>query len=357
MYNTFLKHGLPFVKKPILMSPFLVTLLICISCQTQNISNNLNNNSLIPYTNVLRESAATYLKSRFHTFTVSYPDSFYDFPNDSTIEIGSGAGHSNLLRWYKFEPDGDTIKILSILFTYNPKIKGNKFPPDEVSIKCTQGIISLSKYCEFKQLIAFIQSAKIVKSIKTEKHIDPVTGKVKMGATTWTTSANFWSNIQVLNKDGNEILSDNFSGYEGSRTEPEYAKSNACIKAANDFLRDIKLIECNLKDKDKIWATSKFKRDYTKFLLGKDYWWIFQRYILMSGIACNIQILPMLKTILLQCENNDPAVSKMKDNISYYAINATTRLTGKDVRIPPIENMDIPVVRKLVLDQLEELTK
>jgi hypothetical protein len=66
----------------------------------------------------------------------------------------------------------------------------------------------------------------------------------------------------------------------------------------------------------------------------------------MIGVAGNASALPILRDAL----GGDP-----KNRCVYYAINAVTRLTGKDVRTQPTEEMDVEVTRRKVLQLLSDL--
>jgi hypothetical protein len=64
----------------------------------------------------------------------------------------------------------------------------------------------------------------------------------------------------------------------------------------------------------------------------------------LVGVVGNAAAVPTLRGILAR----DP-----KDRTVYFAINAITRLTGKDVRDMPIEDMDVEKTRRKILELLD----
>ena len=70
-----------------------------------------------------------------------------------------------------------------------------------------------------------------------------------------------------------------------------------------------------------------------------------ERYIITIGVVGDATALPTLLNIL----EGDP-----KDRCVYYAINAVTRLTKQDLRVKPVEEMDVDRVRRKILDAIQE---
>jgi HEAT repeat protein len=67
------------------------------------------------------------------------------------------------------------------------------------------------------------------------------------------------------------------------------------------------------------------------------------REIITVGLIGDATALPLLRKIL----GGDP-----KDQVVYRAINAITRLTQKDVRDRPVEEMNVEKTRRRVLELL-----
>ncbi len=74
----------------------------------------------------------------------------------------------------------------------------------------------------------------------------------------------------------------------------------------------------------------------------------------MIGAIGNDTVLPVLREILA----TEPPKGEPRDSSDgrcvYYAINAVTRLTKKDVRGKPVEEMDIEKTRVKVLDLIKD---
>jgi hypothetical protein len=83
-------------------------------------------------------------------------------------------------------------------------------------------------------------------------------------------------------------------------------------------------------------------------------WWVRERYIRTIGVVGDEAALPVLREILTA----DPPKGEPRDpkdgRCIYSSINAVTRLTKKDVRNKPVEEMDIETTRKKVLELIDQ---
>src|SRR5262249_54029614 len=118
----------------------------------------------------------------------------------------------------------------------------------------------------------------------------------------------------------------------------------------------------SLTDRERAWASTKFARDLKKFKDtdsrspdgGDSHWWVRERYIQMIGVVGDTTALPTLREILEAKRNPNKTAGSSTDRCVYHAINAVTRLTKKDVREKPVEEMDLEKTRRKVLDLLKD---
>ena len=114
---------------------------------------------------------------------------------------------------------------------------------------------------------------------------------------------------------------------------------------ARGAVKDLEFKDCKLSEADKAWASEEFRGGWSKYKDLKDYWWVRDRYIVLVGVVGDRAALPVLRDII--SDNS-------KQDCVYAAINAVTRLTGKDVRDKPVEAMDINKTRPKVLELLKD---
>jgi NADPH-dependent ferric siderophore reductase len=89
--------------------------------------------------------------------------------------------------------------------------------------------------------------------------------------------------------------------------------------------------------------------------------WVRERYTMAIGVIGDESALPALRDILERApaerhkhDSPDIDMSNSQDRKVYYAINAITRLTKKDVRPKPVEEMDVEATRRKVLELLPD---
>jgi hypothetical protein len=105
-----------------------------------------------------------------------------------------------------------------------------------------------------------------------------------------------------------------------------------------------------MTDEERAWASDKFVRDWMKFKPLEFHWWVRERYIETIGVVGDKAALPVLREILATSPPQGQAREASDARCVYYAINAVTRLTKKDVRVKPVEEMDLEATRQKALD-------
>jgi len=130
----------------------------------------------------------------------------------------------------------------------------------------------------------------------------------------------------------------------------DFAKPRAAVRLAWEAVKGLDIKDHTLTDGERAWASAKFARDWKKFKGLEFHWWVRERYIETVGVVGDKAALPVLRDILAA----DPPWGASDGRCVYYAINAVTRLTKKDVRDKPVEEMDIEKTRQKVLDLIKD---
>ena len=246
---------------------------------------------------------------------------------DATLEIGSGSGHGFTIRWSRFLPMNDGVDVISIDFDEGRHPYETKWPADRAPVKVKKARMNSDEYRSLLQLLGKVASAKLTRA--DQKSIT-------------TTTANFWAFCRLGSKS--KVLIDyDWAGYMGSNNEIKYAKPWAAVQLTRESISKLEFKEYTLSATDRSWASAKFIREWKDFQKRDYYWWVRERFIVTIGVVGDKSVFPTLREII----GGDP-----KDRNVYYAINAATRILGKDVRDKPYEDMDIEKTRKKLLPLL-----
>lgn len=274
------------------------------------------------------EPEADRLKRHFKSdnFTVTWGTAPTYEPN-AELEIGGGNGHGGTLDWLRFQPRKDGVEVLSIQFDRGWQPYRTKWPPDRAPVAIEHARMKGDAYA------ALLRDLAIVGAVKLQP-IEPCAAAVSSG--------DFWVHVR-LTANKRTLLDLDWAGYEGDRAEVDYAKPRAAVVLARDAVETLNFADHTLTEEERGWASAKFSRDWKRFKGLDFHWWVRERYIITVGIVGDATALPTLRDIL----KGDP-----KDRCVYHAINAVTRLTKKDVRDKPVEEMDVENTRRRVLDLL-----
>jgi hypothetical protein len=257
---------------------------------------------------------------------------------DAELEIGDGNGHGGTLGWLRFRPGKDGVEVLSVQFDEGRHPYDSKWPPDRAPVAVKRAGLKPDAYAALLSDLAAVGAAQLK--------------PVERNEVTFS-SNNFWVNAR-LTKDKKALLDLNWAGYEGSSGEPEFAKPRAAVRLAREAVQGLGFKDHTLTDEERAWASAKFGRDWKQFKGRESHWWVRERYVETIGVVGDDAALPVLREILAA----DPPKGKPREASDgrsvYYAINAVTRLTKKDVRDKPVEEMDIEKMRQKVLDLIKE---
>jgi hypothetical protein len=246
------------------------------------------------------------------------------------VETGSGSGHGFTLSWNRFHPKGEDVEILSVTYSAGRKPYDSTWPPDDAPVTARKAGLNRGEYAAMLQVLATLEAATL--NEKKTNHYGFSTGS-------------FYAYIRVARPD-QDLFREEYAGYPGTQKEPQYAKAQAAAAFVTDFLKSVPLKDQPLGREDRAWVSERFARDWKRVIPhDKFYGWVQERLLILVGAAGDDSALPLLAEVI---RDGDP-----KDRKTYYAINAATRLLGKDVRDKPLEEMDVLEVKRRILPLLE----
>ena len=250
------------------------------------------------------------------------------FDADAVLELGGSGGHGGNLNWMRFLPTKDGVEVLDIKLELGRKQYATKWPEDRAPVTVKRAVLPRDKFAALLADLAIVDAAKL----------EP---PQRDGA--WSSSGNFWVHVQLA-AGKTRYLDMSWAGYSSGTEEPKYAPAVACSALARDAVAKLKSENHKLTDAERRWTSDKFLRLWKSKDDGNG-WWVRERAIITVGVIGDATVLPVLRDV----------IADGKDRNVYYAINAVTRLTGKDVREKPVEDMDLEKVRPKVLQMLKEL--
>ncbi len=249
------------------------------------------------------------------------------FVSDAELEIGDGYGHGGSLGWIRFRPGKDYVNVLIIQLDEGREPYRSKWPPDRAPVAVKQARMKPDAYAALLRDLAVVDAAKL-KPLKRDSYS--------------TSSLNFWVFARL--KAGKKTLVDyHWAGYWNSHDEIDFAQSQAAVALAREAVKGLDFKEHTLTKEERSWASAKFVRDWKEFRDWSDGWWVRERYVTTIGVVGDESALLALRDLLRQ------------GRCVYYAINAVTRLTKKDVRDKPVEEMDLQKTRRRVLEMLDSM--
>jgi hypothetical protein len=257
---------------------------------------------------------------------------------DAVLEIGDGGGHVGTLGWLRFQPEKEHVEVLSIQFAEGRDPYESKWPPDRAPVTVKRARLGSNVYVALLRDLAVVDSAKLT--------------PVQRNAST-RSSHNFWVYAR-LTTCTETLLEMNWAGYENSDSEVLFAKGRAAVRLARESMRPLDFKDHVLTDDERGWASAKFVRDWLTFKELESHWWVRERYIQLIGVVGDKTAFPVLREILAADPPKDKPRGASDGRCVFYAINAVTRLTKKDVRDKPVEQMNIEKMRPKVLDLLLE---
>ncbi len=251
------------------------------------------------------------------------------YESNAKLEIGDGNGHGGTLAWMRFQPGQDWVEVLSIQFVRGWGPYRSKWPPDRAPVTVRQARMKHEAYAGLLRDLAVVDAAELK--------------RIKRNSTTLS-SNDFWVHAR-LRADEKTLIDLDWAGYECGLDEVDYAKPRAAVRLAREAVKGLDFKDHTLTEEQRAWASAKFARDWQEFKDRDFYWWVRERYIITIGVVGDATVLPTLRGIL---------GGDAKGRCVYHAINAVTRLTKKDVRDKPVEEMDVESTRRRVLNLLRD---
>lgn len=283
------------------------------------------------------DSARAMKQFQSENYTVSWGHAPV-FDSQAVLEIGDGNGHGGTLGWLRFQPGQDGVDVLSVRFDEGRHPYRSKWPPDRAPVTVRRARLKAEDYTALLRDLAVVDSAKLK--------------PVERNGFTISTN-DFWVYARLATNK-KTLLELNWAGYEGSGDETEYARPRAAVSLAREAVKGLAFKDHTLTDGERAWASAKFARDWKKFEGLEFHWWVRERYIETIGVVGDNAALPVLREILASEPPREKPRAASDGRCIYHAINAVTRLTKKDVRDKPVEEMDIEKTRRKVLDLLSE---
>lgn len=260
------------------------------------------------------------------------------FEPDAELEIGDGNGHGGALGWVRFQPGEEWVNVLSIQWDEGWRPYKSKWPTDRAPVAVKRARLKPDAYAALLRELAVVSSAEL-KPVERNGFI--------------SSSNDFWVYARLATKK-KALLDLNWAGYDGSRAEPEFAKPRAAVRLARETIKGLDFKDRTLTDEERAWASAKFTRDWRKFKGLGSHGWVRERYIKTIGVVGDEAALPVLREILATEPPKGNPRESSNGRCVYDAINAVTRLTKKDVRDKPVEEMDIEKMRLKVLDLIKD---
>ena len=244
----------------------------------------------------------------------------------SELEIGQGTGHGHQLSWTRFVPLKDGVEVLRIVYGPAQEYR-SKWPPDTVPVEVTSARMKTADYLTLLGDLVVIDSVEPTPNPKIP-YI--------------SSTANFWVSVRLAS-GGKASLEAQWSGYNGSHAEIEYAKPHAAFNAASSAIESLKFTGRAPTQSERCWASTKFQRDW-KTWDQQSYWWVRERTLVMIGHIGDESAVPALRDVMK---------GDAKDRQCYHSINAIVKLVKKDVREKPVEEMDVQMTREKVLELIK----
>lgn len=252
-------------------------------------------------------------------------------PAQAKVVIGYGSGHGGTLGWVRFHPTRDGIELLVIEYDKGWQPYDSKWSPDIAPITVKHGLMSKSAYATLLHQISVINSARL--------------SPTPRNSASWS-SADFWVAADISLED-QSLVDLNWAGYASSFDEIDYVKPHTIVGIARKAIAKVNLTDYSLTTADRRWASGKFVNDWKSFSEREFYWWVGERLLIMIGALGDRSVIPTLLEVIQRNITDGPSDRKI-----YYAINAVTRLTGRDVRPRPVEEMDLELTRQKVLQRV-----
>lgn len=251
------------------------------------------------------------------------------FPPGAAVEVGNGDGHGGTLGWLRLRPGKNGVDVLSVQFDEGFHPYDSKWPPDRAPVTVKHARMGPGTYAALLRDLAIVDAARIT-SARRESFLS---------------SRDFWVSARVAT-NGKTFMDEDWAGYWSATSEVASARPHAAASLTREAVKKLKFTDHKLTKEERAWASAKFARDWKWFNKHREpYWWVRERYIIVVGVTGDASVLPTLRDVL----GGDP-----KDRCVYHAINAVTRLTGKDVRSKPVKEMDVKAIRPKVLDLIKD---
>ena len=230
----------------------------------------------------------------------------------------------------RFQPGENEVDILTVAVNLKDIEHRPKWPDDRAPVEAKRGSMKLDTYQQLLRDIAQIESAKLTLKGKPlgspDYHEDWF--QVEFFTERKPSISMFWFGVGDFDRTGNRTksLGANILGYRA--------------------IKDLPCSEAQLTDEDRAWASKMFARQWRrvdKWSLREEM--LEEALIVLIGAVGDNQALSKLGRIIRH--DDEP-------KLVYHAINAVTRITGKDLRTKPVEEMDLEANKEQILDLIKQ---
>lgn len=255
------------------------------------------------------------------------------FPTGAELEIGDGSGHGFSLSWLLFRPGDDGVQVLSIRYKQERKQYRSTWPPDLAPVTVYSARMGMEAYSILQRDLSQVAASQ---------------PQLREGVGFTKSTNNFWV-FARLALGALSCMELHWAGYWSTREEWQFITPRAAVTLAREAVAGLDFTDHPLTSVERAWASAKFIRDWAILQRMKFTWWVRERYLIMIGVVGDASVLPLLREVI-----NEPPENP-SDRNRYFAINAVTRLLGKDVRDKPVEEMDVEKTRTKVLELFQDV--
>ncbi len=247
-------------------------------------------------------------------------------PNDAELEIGDGLGHGGNLGWMWFKPGKDGVDVLSVKLDTGWNPYKSKHAPDLAPVTVKRACLKSDAYAVLLKELALVESTRAK----------------PWGNEFWNSTSDIWVAARLAT-DKKTYMDVGWAGFQSAQSMAEYAKTKAAVTLAGKAVEKLEFKKHELTKEEQAWASAKFAREWKRYKEPLAYGWVRARSIVLIGVVGDATAYPTFREILTE-----------NKHFIYEAVNAVTRLTGKDVRDKPVEEMDVEKVRPKVLELIRD---
>ena len=246
------------------------------------------------------------------------------------LELISASTYGPNISVTRFQPRENEVEVFKVSVSLKDISHQSKWPDDIAPVEAKRGLMKPNDYKKLLHDIARIESAKL--TLKDKPFGSPGYYEEWIQVEFFTerkpSISMFWFG------DGN------FDG-TGRRTKTLGANL-VCGRA----IENVEFSDAELTDNDRAWASKMFTRQWRRVDMWSSREEKFEEaLIVLIGAIGDNEALSKLGRVIRHYD---------EPKLVYHAINAVTRITGKDLRTKPVEEMDLEANKEQILDLIKQ---